>query len=61
LYAITATLGGAAGLFLLYFGSVGGGDFVGLITMLGFVVLGGRLVLLFFPETKRRELESISH
>jgi putative MFS transporter len=61
LYTIAEALGGAAGLFLLYFGSVGGGDFVRLTTMLGFAVLVGGLVLLFFPETKQRELESISH
>ena len=61
LYTITEALGGAAGLFLLYFGSIAGGDFVGLTTMLGFSVMVGALVLLFFPETKQRELESISH
>ena len=61
LYTSTEALDGAARLFLLYFGSVGSADFVRLTTILGFAVLVGRLVLLFFPETKQRELESISH
>ncbi|MDJ0788275.1 MAG: MFS transporter [Myxococcota bacterium] len=61
LYAILEALGGAAGLFVLYFGSVGVGDFVPLTTGLAFAVGVGGLVLLFFPETKQRELESITH
>jgi MFS family permease len=60
LYTITEALGGAAGLFLLYFGSIADGDFAGLTTLLGFATLVGGGVLLFFPETSRRELETIS-
>lgn len=60
LYIILEAAGGAAGLFILYFGSVGEGDFVPLTTALGFAVLVGGGVLLFFPETKQRELETIS-
>ncbi len=60
LFAILDATGGAVGLFLLYFGSVGEGDFVTLTTTLGFAVLLGGAALLFFPETKQRELEAIS-
>jgi len=59
-YTITEAIGGAVGLLLLYFGSVGDGDFVALTTALGFTVLVGALVVLFFPETSQRELEAIS-
>jgi len=61
LFAILETVGAATGLFVLYFGSSGAGDFVSMTTGLGFVVLAGALVLVFFPETTQRELESISH
>lgn len=60
LFTILEALGAATGLFLLYFGSVDQGDFVPLTTALAFSVLLGACVLLFFPETTRRELESIS-
>jgi predicted MFS family arabinose efflux permease len=60
LYTILEALGGAAGLFALYFGSANEGDFVGLTTMLAFSVLVGGAVLFFFPETRQRELEAIS-
>jgi MFS family permease len=60
LFTITEAVGGAAGLFLLYFGSVTEGDFAGLTTLLGFATLVGGGVLLFFPETRQRELEAIS-
>jgi MFS family permease len=60
LFAILEALGGAVGLFLLYFGSVGEGDFVNLVTLLGFAVMVGGGVLLFLPETKQKELEAIS-
>ena len=60
LYTILEALGGAAGLFLLYIGSTGEGDFVTLTTVLGFAVLVGGGVLVFFPETSQRELEDIS-
>ena len=61
LFAILEALGGATGLFLLYFGSVAQGDFVALTTALGFTVIVGALVLFFYPETTQRELETISH
>lgn len=60
LYTILEAVGGAMGLFLLYFGSVAEGDFAGLTTLLGFATLLGGLVLFFLPETKQRELEAIS-
>jgi len=60
LFTIFDALGASAGLFLLYFGSMGTGDFVPLITGLGFTVAVGGGVLLFLPETKQRELEAIS-
>lgn len=61
LFTILEAVGGAAGLFVLYFGSVDEGDFVGLTTWLAFTVLLAAAVLLTFPETKQQELESISH
>lgn len=60
LYTILEALGGAAGLFLLYLGSTGDGGFVFITTALAFAALLGAAVLLFFPETKQRELEAIS-
>jgi len=60
LYTVLEAVGGAAGLFLLYFGSVAEGDFAALTTALAFATLVGGGALLFFPETKQRELESIS-
>jgi predicted MFS family arabinose efflux permease len=61
LFSILEAVGGAAGLFVLYFGSVDQGDFVALTTWLAFAVLVAAGVLLSFPETKQQELESISH
>jgi MFS family permease len=60
LFTILEAIGGAGGLFLLYFGSVDAGDFVGLTTWLAFAVLVAAGVLLFFPETRQQELETIS-
>jgi MFS family permease len=60
LYTILEALGGAAGLFVMFFASADAGDFIPLTTALGFAVLVGGGVLLFFPETRQRELESIS-
>jgi MFS family permease len=60
LFAIFDALGGSAGLLLLYFGSGAEGDFVFMTTSLAFVVLLGASVLFFVPETRQRELESIS-
>lgn len=59
-FAILEAIGAAVGLFLLYFGSSEPGDFVGLTTLLSFAVMAGAMVVVFFPETKQRELESIS-
>ncbi len=60
LWAILDAMGGAAGLFLLYFATSEQGDFVFLTTALAFCTLVGGAVLIFFPETKQRELEAIS-
>jgi len=60
-FSILEALGASFGLFLLYFGSVDQGDFVLLTTGLSCAVLLGACVLLFFPETSQRELETISH
>ncbi len=59
-FAILDTLGAATGLFVLYFWSTQPGDFVALASVLGLAVLLGGAVLLFFPETRQRELETIS-
>ncbi|UCE84837.1 MAG: MFS transporter [Deltaproteobacteria bacterium] len=60
LFAILDTLGAALGLFILYFGSVEPGDFIGMTSALAFAVFAGAALLVFFPETRRRELEAIS-
>lgn len=60
LLTILDALGSATGLFLLYTFASEQGDFVFLTTVLGFAVMIGGCVLIFFPETSRRELESIS-
>jgi putative MFS transporter len=60
LFAILDTAGASLGLFILYFGSTREGDFIGMTTVLSFAVLLGSSVLLFFPETRQRELEAIS-
>jgi MFS family permease len=60
LFAILDTLGAATGLFILYFGSVRPGDFINMTSALTLAVLAGASILVFFPETKQRELEAIS-
>jgi MFS family permease len=60
LFTILEAAGGATGLFVLYFASADSGDFVATTTLLGFTVLVAAGVLLFFPETRQQELESIS-
>ena len=60
LYTILEALGGASGMFLIYLGTTGEGEFIGLITALSFSALLGGAVLYFFPETKQQELEAIS-
>jgi MFS family permease len=60
LFTILEAIGGAGGLFLLYFGSADTGDFVALTTWLSFTVLIAAGILLFFPETRQQELETIS-
>jgi len=61
LWTILEALGGAAGLFVLYFASVEQGDFAVYATLLSLSVLAGGCVLAFFPETNQRELEAITH
>jgi putative MFS transporter len=61
LWTILEALGGAAGLFVLYFTSVEQGDFAVYATLLSLSVLAGGCVLAFFPETNQRELEAITH
>jgi putative MFS transporter len=61
LWTILEALGGATGLFALYFASPEPGDF-GVITSALSVAVGlGGFVLFFFPETAQRELEAITH
>lgn len=60
LFAILDTLGAATGLFIVYFASAELGDFIGMTTVLALAVLVGGSVLVFFPETRQRELEAIS-
>jgi putative MFS transporter len=60
-WTILDAMGGATGLFLLYFADPGQGEFAFYTTALSVAVLVGGLVLIFFPETNQRELESISH
>lgn len=61
LWTILEAIGGATGLFILYFASVEPGDFAIVTTVLSISVLIGGCVLMFFPETTRRELEAITH
>jgi hypothetical protein len=61
LWTILDGAGGATGMFLLYWGTSEQGDFIPNITILAFSVLVGGCVLIFFPETNQRELESITH
>ncbi len=60
LFAIFDALGAATGLFILYFGSVRPGDFIGMTSVLTLSVLVGASILILFPETKQLELEAIS-
>ena len=60
LYSVVDTLGAALGLFLLGGLSQGPGDFIELTPMLSFAALAGASILVFFPETRQRELETIS-
>ena len=60
LFAVLDATGAATGLFVLWYVTQGEGDFTYYTTILALAVAAGALVLLFFPETKRRELESIS-
>ncbi len=60
LYNILETSGAATGLFLLYMRSEGEGDLARLTPYLSTMVAVGGMVLFFFPETRQRELESIS-
>lgn len=61
LWTIFEAIGGATGMFILYFASVKTGDFAIVTTALSLAVLVGGGVLLFFPETTQRELEAITH
>lgn len=58
--AILDALGAALGMFILYIGSTGDGDFIFFTSVLGFASLLGGTALYFLPETNQRELESIS-
>jgi MFS family permease len=59
LYTILDAVGSAGGLFLLWAGSGEVGDTARLVPWLSALALLGGLVLAFFPETRRRELEAI--
>lgn len=61
LWAICDATGSAFGLFIIYFGTNAEGDFVRFVTALSLSTLVGGAVLIFFPETKQRELEAITH
>ena len=61
LWAICDATGSAFGLFLIYLGTSAEGDFVRFVTVLSLSTLVGGAVLIFFPETKQRELEAITH
>ncbi len=60
LFAILDATGAALGLFVLWGVTQGEGEFTYYTTILAVAVAAGALVLLFFPETTRRELEAIS-
>ena len=61
MYAVLDTLGGVAGLLTLYFyGTTDVNDIALLTPIVASVSVVGAGVLLFFPETRQRELESIS-
>lgn len=57
---LVESLAAAAGLKLVGIGSAQQGDYAWMTSLLSSVVLLGGLLLLLFPETSRRELESIS-
>ncbi|MFU8815345.1 MAG: MFS transporter [Pseudomonadales bacterium] len=61
LLALMETLGAAAGLFLLGFMQMRGGDLTMLIPLISLATLIAGVVLLAFPETRQRELEAISN
>ncbi|MFB0978299.1 MAG: MFS transporter, partial [Myxococcota bacterium] len=61
LWTILDALGGATGLFLLYFARPEPGDFAMITSALSIATAAGGFVLLFFPETSQRELEAITH
>jgi MFS family permease len=60
LFAILEAVGNAVGLFLLGAGVQEAGDLARAISWISLASLAGGLVLLFFPETRRRELEAIA-
>jgi len=61
LWTILDALGGATGLFLLYFARPEPGDFAMITSVLSIATAAGGFVLVFFPETSQRELEAITH
>ncbi|MDE0910849.1 MAG: MFS transporter [Myxococcota bacterium] len=61
LWTILDALGGATGLFLLYFARPEPGDFAMITSALSIATAAGAFVLVFFPETSQRELEAITH
>ncbi len=61
LWTILDALGGATGLFLLYFARPEPGDFAMITSALSIATAAGGFVLVFFPETSQRELEAITH
>lgn len=60
MYAVLDTTGSAAGLFLISAGTREPGDLAMTVVIVSLVVLVGGLILLFLPETHRRELEEIA-
>jgi putative MFS transporter len=58
--ALVQTLGWAAGLALVGMATEATGDLARAISTLAFAMLAAGLLLLFLPETRRRELEAIS-
>jgi putative MFS transporter len=60
MYAVIDTVGAAAGLFVLSAGTYQPGELVTTIPLISLMVAVGGSVLLFFPETRQRELEAIN-
>jgi hypothetical protein len=58
---LVQTVGWAAGLWVVGIGTRSGAAIAEMTTWLSMGVLVGGLLLLTLPETKRRELETISH